>query len=328
MKKLFCILLSLLLILPVIALFGVGAVAESTYEELWAEKIAYEKERGVTDGTSEGHWNLFYGFDCNFVLYTEKAKNLTFEMSWDDHELGKDILAYLGEGKYLRCNELWEVYHGTWKHNENGESCGPGPVYSFVRKMVKALGLTREEVLSAYDKMKNEPESARAVLSFLSDEQFEEYVSHVKTIGKPINFIFEAAFLEDDAKGESLLCKTGTVYFKELGYSLATTRLVGENRSLDFPIELFLGFDLTSDEFGYYLKNLRYYLTKESPGKYDWMVVPEGDSAMDRLVCLEAEREAQLAAAKTGDGAVNALWVIVIALPALAVVAVKRKKRI
>ena len=325
MKKLFSIVLSVLLILPIVTSFGLGSAAESTYEELWAEKVAYEKNFGVTDGTSEGHWNLFYGFDCNFVLYTEKAKNLTFEVSWDDHELGKDILAYLGEGKYLLCNELWEVYHGTWKHNENGESCGPGPVYSFVRKLVKALGLTREEVLRAYDKMKNEPESARAVLSFLSDEQFEEYVSYVKTIGKPTNFMFEAAFLEDDAEGESLLCKTGTVYFPELGYSLATTRLVGDTRSADFPIEMFLEFDLTSDEFGYYLANLRRYL---SPNSYDWIDYEEGDSPVDRLERLEAAREAQLAAAETGDNAVTALWVVALALPTLAVVTVKRKRKI
>ncbi|MBE6672839.1 MAG: hypothetical protein E7599_04900 [Ruminococcaceae bacterium] len=325
MKKLLSIVLSVLLILPIVTSFGLGTAAESTYEQLWAEKVAYEKDRGVTDGTSEGHWNLFYGFDCNFVLYTEKAKNLTFEVSWEDCELGEFVLAYLGDMNFLLCNEMYEVFSSTFKDNENGESCGPGPVYSFVRKAVKALGLTREEVLSAYDKMENEPESVRGILSFLSDEQFAEYISYVKTIGKPTNFMFEAAFLEDDAEGESLLCKTGTVYFPELGYSLATTRLVGDDRSVDFPIEMFLKFDLTSDEFGYYLANLRRYL---SPNSYDWIDYEEGDSPVDRLERLEAAREAQLAAAETGDNAVTALWVVALALPALAVVTLKRKRKI
>ena len=39
-------------------------------------------------------------------------------------------------------------------------------------------------------------------------------------------------------------------------------------------------------------------------------------------------REAQLQAAQTGDGAVAALWVVAIALPALAFVTIKRKRRI
>ena len=140
--------------------------------------------------------------------------------------------------------------------------------------------------------------------------------------------MLEATFLEDDAQGESLLCQTGTVYFPELGYSLATTRLVGENRSCDFPIEMFAKFDLTSDEFGYYLNNLRYYLTKQSPGKYDWMVVPEGDTALERLAYLEGTREAQLKAAGTGDSAVNALWVIALAVPAFVTIVAKKKKKI
>lgn len=72
--------------------------------------------------------------------------------------------------------------------------------------------------------------------------------------------MLEATFLENDMQGESLLCQTGTVYIPELGYSLATTCLVGDARSQAFPIEMFAQFDLTSREFGYYLKNLRYYL--------------------------------------------------------------------
>ena len=39
MKKPVSILLSVLLLLPVVASFGVGTVAESSYDELWAEKM-------------------------------------------------------------------------------------------------------------------------------------------------------------------------------------------------------------------------------------------------------------------------------------------------
>lgn len=140
--------------------------------------------------------------------------------------------------------------------------------------------------------------------------------------------MLEAAFLEDDALGESLLCKTGTVYFPELGYSLATTRLVGEDRSIAFPIEMFARFDLTSDAFGYYLNNLRYYLTVQAPGKYDWMIVPEGDTALDRLIYLEGVREVQLKAAQTGDGAIHVLLVIAPLVCVLAAIAIKKKRKI
>ena len=330
MKKTVCILLSVLFLLPVLATLGIGSAAQSTYEELWAEKIAYEKDHPVTDGVNEASmWDLFYDFDWNFVLYTEKGKDLTFEISneyWE--ETDEYVLAEVGDNEYLLCKEMREIALSCFVYDENGNSCGPGPVYSGVRKLVQTLGISRKEVLEAYDKMKNEPECIRSVLSFLSDEQFRYYVSHVKSIEKPLNFMLEAPFFEDDAQGESLLCKTGTVYFPELGYSLATTRLVGEDRSTAFPIEMFARFDLTSDEFGYYLNNLRYYLTEQAPGKYDWMIVSEGDTALDRLVYLEGVREAQLAAAETGDNAVTALWVVALALPALAVVTLKRKRKI
>ena len=196
MKKLFSIVLSVLLILPIVTSFGVGVSAESDYEKLWAEKVAYEKDHGVTDGVREGFaWDLFYNFDCAFIMYTSTVQELTFEVVFDDYQdYPAWSIADLGDGYYLVCNEMFEVYSATFKDNENGESCGPGPVYSFVRKLVKTLGLTREEVLRAYDKMENDPESARAVLSFLSDEQFAEYISHIKTIGKPVDFMFEAAF--------------------------------------------------------------------------------------------------------------------------------------
>ena len=88
---------------------------------------------------------------------------------------------------------------------------------------------------------------------------------------------------------------------------------------------MFLEFDLTSDEFGYYLANLRRYL---KPNSYDWIDYEEGDSPVDRLERLESAREAQLKAAETGDGAVAGLWVVAIALPVLAVVVIRKKKRI
>ncbi len=327
MKKLISILLSALLLLPVIASLSVSA--ESTYAELWAEKVAYEKDREITDGVWEGFdWDIFYGFSSTFLLYTEKAKDLTFEIASNDYENGvpEYVLVVFNDGYCLLCNELMEVYSSMWKENENGESCGPGPVYSYVRKLVKTLWLTREEALAAYDKMKNEPESVRGILPTMTDEQFDDYVSYVKSIKKPANFIFEAAFLEDDKQGESLLCKTGSVYFPELGYSLATTRLVGSNHSPDFPIEMFGEFDLTSDEFGYYLANLRRYL---KPNSYDWVKFEEGDSPMKRLEYLESVREAQLQAKETGDGAVTSVLVLALVLPTLgALVWVKKKRRI
>ena len=48
----------------------------------------------------------------------------------------------------------------------------------------------------------------------------------------------------------------------------------------------------------------------------------------DKYEFLIEEQARQLSAAETGDGAVAGLWVVAIALPVLAVVVIRKKKRI
>ena len=93
------------------------------------------------------------------------------------------------------------------------------------------------------------------------------------------------------------------------------------------PVEEIAQYDLTSKEFGYYLEKLRQFVELE-PSYGDYSNENDGRTIMEKLEYLEAAREAQLKAAQTGDGAVNALWVIAFAIPALAFVTIKRKRRI
>ena len=91
MKKLISILLSTLLVLPLIASFGVYSAAESTYEELWAQKIEYEKKRGGV-GIQENHWAVYYEFPWRVLPYTEAGKKLTYV--WQEYQEGGDYLPY------------------------------------------------------------------------------------------------------------------------------------------------------------------------------------------------------------------------------------------
>ena len=92
-------------------------------------------------------------------------------------------------------------------------------------------------------------------------------------------------------------------------------------------VELFDSVDMTTEAFGCFIEDLKTAF-KRRPHLFENVESPDGRTAKEKLEYLEAAREAQLKAAQTGDGAVSALWVIAFAIPTLAVVTVKRKRRI
>ena len=320
MKKLLSIVLSVLLILPILASFGVGVSAESDYEKLWAEKVAYEQEKGIIYTSGEYVVYICYGDDFGeggdnyneygwaFLLYTEKGKELAYRASEIDE--GWSIFPmYIGIN--LVCDELREmcISNNTPKELEERWFLKR----SDYRYIVQSLGITSEELHEAYRKMREEPETARQTLSFLSDDEFEIYLKGLKRLTDPENFMIEAACMENDDQGEMLLAVPGNVYIKELGYSVSVQRIMSQTMNK----ESFLDYDLTTESFVRFMDDLQTLAAK------GWWKIDA-----DKYEFLIEEQARQLSAAETGDNAVTALWVVALALPALAVVTLKRKRKI
>jgi len=317
--KIICMMLILALTFGMVGLFSVSA--ENDYEKLWQEKRLYEIKNGYGDGLIENQWAIYYECSWRFIPYTEAGKKLTYEVKTE--ELGEygyppHIFLY-GMDSVVYSQKLVDIYHESLiiPNNDRPGVCN-------TRKMIQELGITEEDMRNAFDRMKNEPESAREVLSWLSDEEFEsylfmieQYLAYLEEFPIP-DFVISAYFLENDEEAQYLLSQEGAVYVPELGYALYERLLLSDSVS----VEEIAGYDLTTPGFGYFLENRRSY----SGGGH---VYKDGRTAKEKLEYLEAAREAQLKAAQTGDGAVNALWVVALAVPALAaVVLAKRKRRI
>jgi hypothetical protein len=326
MKKLFSILLSILLILPLVASFGVTASAGSTYKELWAEKVAYEKDLYIGTGVKDGYFeDSDYSITYDFILYTEKGSQFTYEIAYIDPFFGQ-ISSWgscLHGYEYVENQEQKVLYCPEIDVNNNWYVHSP-------RSVIRSLGLTKEEIVLAYQKMIEEPESIRPLLSCLTDIEFEQYMNTVKLqrlYGCPPNFILEAYTMENDEHATQLLCKKAAVYLPEYGETFTTFDLFGDGAdsfAADFG-GFFEGVDLTTCEFQYYFENLKKLVYVEWPGYDSYM----GGSVLPKIAYLEAEVARQLAAKETGDGAVQGITVLALAIPALAATLIlRRKKRI
>ncbi len=338
MKKLFCILLSVLLLLPVIASFGVGAAAESTYEELWAEKIAYEKEDGFISlgEASENVVNICYGddfaeggdsfgYEWGFLLYTEQGQKLTYQYeNYRNEVVGYNIswgYDYWDgeENRIITCTELREMIDSCMDLDPSFAEIAQTSCY---RNVVQTLDITLEELRAAYRRMKEEPEYARKALSFMTDEEFKNYLSHGLRRTAPPDFVIEAACLADDDQAEMLLAVPGNVYIKERGYTISCMDIY---YGADTRVEEFKKFDLTTDSFVKFFDDMGSSNTVEY--RFGPIVGKDGRTPGEKHDYLLAEYNRQLKAAQTGDNAMTALWVIAFALPTLAAVVTVRRKR-
>lgn len=326
MKKLISILLSTLLVLPVIASFGITSAAETTFEDLWQAKLEYEKEKTISSGSQENMLFIYYEENWSFVLYTEQGKDLTYILEdWMHGGTGvNDELAWIG---YLTLTspELSQIAYKsqTKKIGVRGDEVRIFTGAAF-RDLVRELKLTKEEIVSAYQKMKNDPESARELLSFLSDDQFAQFVNRTTYLTCPPDFVLDALYWEDEAEANMLLSLTGTIYLPEYGGATLTTELFGDGSggAADFG-GFFEGVDLTTTAFQYYFKNLQHYVYVQRPSYDAYMY----GTVLPKMAYLEAEVARQLAAKETGDGAVQGVIVLALAIPALAATLILRRKR-
>ncbi len=323
MKKLISILLSVLLLLLVISSFGVSA--ESTYAELWQEKRHYENAKGYIATGAENFIHRHYmeqpeSHSIEVLLYTEQGKSLTYEMI-SSYDGGLDMVSDYLPGGYIGCAELMNIRLSCY----DKQGVDDRAYISMYREVMQVLGISADELRQAYQKMQDAPESAKELLMFLSDEQFEAFLDDVRAIEMPQNFVIEAACMEDDATAEALLCIPGNVYVAEWGGSVSVVDIFGRYNEL--LVEFFDTIDMTTRSFAYFIEDLN---TLEKSGSYlfdDDIKSPDGRTAMEKLEYLESVREAQLQAKQAGDSTVISVLVLALALPTLGVVVLAKKKR-
>ena len=322
MKKLFSIVLSVLLLLPIVTSFGLGSAAESTYEELWAEKVAYESKYPVGTGMGDGRVFSKYTIWPTILLYSEIADQFTFEIAYVD--AGEESV--ISSGPYVwGFNE----YKGVMQKVLYCPQLDGGGSWHDGRAAIRSLGLTKEQIVAAYQKMENEPEFIRDMLSYLSDSEFEQLVNMIRydhSLTKlPENFMLEALTMEDEIWAKRLLCKAGAVYLPEYDKIYSTFELFGD-AAVSFEPDFdgfFDGVDLTTREFQYYFQNLKRHVYEESPGYDEYMY----GTVLPKMVYLETEMEKQMTAKETGDASVVSLCIVLLTAPMMIGMIVTKKKR-
>lgn len=261
--------------------------SEEYYEDLWNQKQEYLWEN-FKDEMEYGYWGDYaYTYPCmNFglfvILYTSAGEQLNIEKQLDQ---GEDHIGsyYWGEGDgfYLYSPELKESYKTCFFDGIAGE------MRFALRECVKYFGITKEELKSAYRTMQENPYAIRSILGFLTDEEFESLKQPSGAFGvTPPEFVIEAAYMENDAWAQTLICRPYAVYVEELG------RIVSDD-------ELFyVDGDSMSDEM--FNEFLKYDLTTPSMEEF-WAYMKVRDISNQRIEQFANARELQLKAPQTGD---------------------------
>ena len=176
MRKTFTICM-LVLALLTSSMLAVFSYADQTYEDLWAEKIAYESERAIGVGLAENNWSIYYELSWQFIPYTEVGKTLTYEIKTEPFAGDFPYPPYLyalSEDTVLYSQELIDIYRESLIVPTDDR-----PGVCNTRKMVQTLGITEEDLRNAYATMENDPELVREVLSCLTDEEFDDMLQQL-----------------------------------------------------------------------------------------------------------------------------------------------------
>ncbi len=318
MKKIVCIFLSVLLLLPVIASFGVSAAAEDDYSELIAQREAYFEAKYGSEYSAGRIWGEFSwldpyvdGVELTVLLYTDDAEEWTFDILEAAGDENADHFDFLTGGEswfhgwlswFMTSPEIDAAIQTThideWRPDRHEYN-------SHLRKCVQYFGITKEELKEANRKMQEEPDSIRDLFPFLSDSKFE---SARKENGlfcdEPLaDFMIEALYLEDDEAANNLLCEPYAVYVKDLDCAV-TLKMYYDG---GLVLSDLLAADLTSDWMGRFLE-----------------LKCNNKTVASKIV---AAREAQLQAKPAGDASVTSVLVLALAVPTLGALVWVRKKR-
>ena len=322
-SKLLCALLVCVVLVPILGSSVLAEGEDAYYQELVEQRQEYIQNHYTNEEYYEYYfYHPLFSPSLVVLLYTDIGEELTFEKEPDE-----------ADGDTMGMQHNWFKYGSGCLNSPElakaTEACSTFPYtaresVSALRECVQYFDITKEELLAGFKLMKENPDAIRPLLTVLTDEEYEKAKGEDGTFGKTDwpEFVIEALFMEDDAMAHRLLTKPFTVYVPELGRVVETNEL---NYELDYnstapdhyvTFDRLKSYDLTSDAMGEFIEyQLRYIKNHDTPYARE-------------VAELAAAREAQLKASQTGDGSVNALWVIAFAIPALAFVTIKRKRRI
>jgi hypothetical protein len=224
MKKFLSLTLLVLLTLPLFA-FGANGTEQSLWEakdpeELWERKLAAEGEM-IHTGVAE--WVIylcpFMGNDLTVLFYTDAFDDLTFErrIYENDAENGASwelpceretlYLPALTHGyeegtSYLYSEELSEILDRRCMKIADGERTQMLP---YLRGCIEEFGITKEELLAAYELSRTDPDAIREKLSCFTDEEFALLKKRGLLSCAPENdYIVDALYLPDEGQCREL----------------------------------------------------------------------------------------------------------------------------
>ncbi|MBE6543524.1 MAG: hypothetical protein E7675_03920 [Ruminococcaceae bacterium] len=250
MKKIIALLMMCTLCFSLITNFNVASYANDLYIKLFDERQNYFY-KNYNDGITTGFWGeyrtaspyLEHHFDnCLLViLYTDIADQL--KLTKEPNELG-EVSSFFG----LICDDNNNYYEVVcpelYKNYERSKS--------LLRDLVKRYDISKQELIDAYKKMKDDPDCIRPLLSFLTDEEYESVRNSDGSFGTwdVPDFFIEALYVEDEVTAYNLLCMPYAVFVEPLGKVVCDADLFeisGQNISFeDNEFFNFLKNDLTS----------------------------------------------------------------------------------
>ncbi len=250
-KKIFALILTLSLLLSSFALLTVNAdsTSSSDYSELWRQKdVATDDFFGVSGPQLKVLcWSEK---DIEGILLTKKASSLTYLVEDASSESLKGFPIYQSGNKVLTCVEFAKIYKSTVVE-KNGVFLGKT---SFYRKLVQELGITEKELKDIYAEPSKYIDTAMEIFSDIDDNVKNGLKRELQSYWKPENFVIEAAFLKDAHEAEALLAFPGSVYIKELGYTISALSIF---QDFHHTPETLSKYDLTTEGFSSFFAYMR-----------------------------------------------------------------------
>ena len=229
MKKFLSVTLLIFMLLPLLAMASNGTdtelFSEQDYEELWERKYEAEGEM-VHTGVAE--WVIylcpFIGNDLTVLFYTDAFDDLHFErrtfsnidaengavwfMPGDRETMYLPALynGYVEGTDYLYSDELTAVLDSRcMRIEDDGERT---QILPYLRGCIEEYGITKEELIAAYQLSRTNPDAIREKLSLFTDEEFETLKKRGLLSCTPdSDYLIDALYLSDDGQVRDLCLK-------------------------------------------------------------------------------------------------------------------------
>ena len=311
MKKLISIILALTLVLPCVSIFVLDVNAKDNYDEY---KELFEQRKEYIYNTNYFWGEQYYGYPYSvadvktILLYTSLANEISVEKEvpeiMGDGYMDVSLINSYNNNYYVVSPEIDEIYDSL-PVDADGEYKDYGPI---LYHCVRYFDISKEELKKANKKMQDDPDSIRELLSFLTDEEFEDakYDNGLFCACPLQDYEIEALYIEDKFIAYNLLVEKYGVYVEEYD---ETVCIESKDKYYHDFWDDYANCDLTSQIYGDFFE----YCEALS------FNIPE-------IPYMKAEREKQLANPKTGEP----VYLVPVAIASLTLgiyAAYPRKKR-